>query len=92
MGANLTNNGLIQGQGYGSINFNGTGIIAGSNSITIPTMVVNGSYEIGTTITLTTNTPIFNGTLTFDLANTNQIDPSIGSRDGVILQRQSERH
>ena len=73
MGANLTNNGLIQGQGYGSINFNGTGIIAGTNAITIPTMVVNGSYEIGTTITLTTNTPIFNGTLTFDLANTNQI-------------------
>jgi hypothetical protein len=73
IGANLTNNGLIQGQGYGSINFNGTGIIAGSNAITIPTMVVNGSYEIGTTITLTTNTPIFNGTLTFDLANTNQI-------------------
>ncbi len=73
MGANLTNNGLIQGQGYGSINFNGMGIIAGTNAITIPTMVVNGSYEIGTTITLTTNTPIFNGTLTFDLANTNQI-------------------
>jgi hypothetical protein len=73
MGANLTNNGLIQGQGYGSINFNGSGVIAGSNAITIPTMVVNGSYEIGTTVTLTTNTPIFNGTLTFDLANTNQI-------------------
>jgi hypothetical protein len=73
MGANLTNNGLIQGQGYGSINFNGTGVIAGSNAITIPTMVVYGSYEIGTTITLTTNTPTFNGTLTFDLAKTNQI-------------------
>jgi hypothetical protein len=73
MGANLTNNGLIQGQGYGSINFNGTGTIAGSNAITIPTMVVNGTYEIGTTITLTTNTPIFNGTLVFDIAKTNQI-------------------
>lgn len=73
MGANLTNNGLIQGQGYGSINFNGTGVIAGSNTITIPTMVVNGTYEIGTTIVLTTNTPTFNGTLVFDVANTNQI-------------------
>jgi hypothetical protein len=73
LGANLTNNGLIQGQGYGSMNFNGTGVIAGSNTITIPTMVVNGTYEIGTTIVLTTNTPTFNGTLVFDLANTNQI-------------------
>jgi hypothetical protein len=73
MGSNLTNNGLIRGQDYGSINFNGTGIIAGSNAITIPTMVVNGTYEIGTTITLTTNTPIFNGTLMFDIAKTNQI-------------------
>lgn len=73
VGGNLTNNGFIYGTGYGSINFNGTGTIAGSNAITIPTMVVNGTYEIGTTITLTTNTPIFNGTLVFDLANTNQI-------------------
>ena len=73
IGGSLTNNGLIYGTGYGSINFNGTGTIAGSNAITIPTMVVNGSYGIGTTITLSTNTPIFNGTLTFDLANTNQI-------------------
>jgi hypothetical protein len=73
IGGSLTNNGLIYGVGYGSINFNGSGVIAGSNAITIPTMVVNGSYEIGTTVTLTTNTPIFNGTLTFDLANTNQI-------------------
>jgi hypothetical protein len=73
LGASLTNNGLIQGQDYGSINFNGTGTIAGSNAITIPTMVVNGTYEIGNTITLTTNTPIFNGTLVFDLANTSQI-------------------
>ena len=30
-------------------------------------------YEVGTTIILTTNTPGFNGTLVFDLANTNQI-------------------
>jgi hypothetical protein len=69
----LTNNGLIYGSAYGSINFNGTGIIGGSNALTIPTMVVNGIYEVGTTIILTTNTPGFNGTLVFDLANTNQI-------------------
>ncbi len=69
----LTNNGLIYGTGYASINFNGTGSIAGSNALTMPTMVVNGTYNIDTPITLTTNTPGLNGTLVFDLANTNQI-------------------
>jgi hypothetical protein len=69
----LTNNGLIFGTAYASINFNGTGNIAGSNVLTIPTMVVNGTYNIDTPITLTTNTPGLNGTLVFDLANTNQI-------------------
>ena len=39
---NLTNNGTIFGTGYGSISFNGTGIITGSKPITIPTMTVNG--------------------------------------------------
>jgi hypothetical protein len=73
LGENLTNNGLIVGKGFGSISFDGTGIITGSRPITIPTMTVNGTYEIGDTITLTTNTPTLNGTLVFDLANTNQI-------------------
>jgi hypothetical protein len=69
----LTNNGSIFGAGYGSISFDGTGIITGSNSLTIPTITVNGTYTIGTTITLTTNTPTLHGTLVFDLAKTNQI-------------------
>jgi hypothetical protein len=69
----LTNNGLVYGISYASINFNGTGSISGSNALTIPTMVVNGTYNIDTPITLTTNTPGLNGTLVFDLANTNQI-------------------
>ena len=69
----LTNNGLVYGIAYGSINFNGTGSITGSNALTIPTMVVNGTYNIGTSIVLTTNTLGLNGTLVFDLANTNQI-------------------
>jgi hypothetical protein len=73
LNGNLTNNGTILGTGYGSIIFNGTGIITGSKAITIPTMTVNGTYTIGTTITLTTNTPTLNGTLVFDLARTNQI-------------------
>jgi len=73
IGGNLTNNGSIFGSGYGSISFDGTGIIAGSNALTIPTITVNGAYTIGTTITLITNTPTLNGTLVFDLARTNQI-------------------
>ena len=73
IGGSLTNNGTIVGKGYGSIAFNGTGFIAGSKSIKIPTMTVNGAYTIATTITLTTNTPTLNGTLVFDLARTNQI-------------------
>ena len=73
IGGSLTNNGLIVGTGYGSISFDGTGVIAGSKAITIPTMSVNGSYAIDDTITLTTNTPIYTGTLVFDLAQTNQI-------------------
>ncbi len=72
IGGNLTNNGLIDGTGYASISFNGTGNIAG-NAITIPTLTVNGTYTIGTTITLTTNTPTLNGTLVFDIAKTNKI-------------------
>ena len=66
VGGNLTNNGAIYGNGYGSISFNGTGVIAGSNALTIPTMSVNGTYAIDDTITLTTNTPTLNGTLVFD--------------------------
>jgi hypothetical protein len=73
IGGNLTNNGSIFGAGYGSISFEGTGVITGTNSLTIPTMTVDGTYTIGTTITLTTNRPTLNGTLVFDLANPKQI-------------------
>jgi hypothetical protein len=72
VGGSLTNNNLIVGKGYGSITFAGDGVIAGK-AIRIPTMTVSGSYLIGTTITLTTNTPTLTGTLTFDLAGTNRI-------------------
>jgi hypothetical protein len=65
----LSNNGAIYGAGYGSITFDGTGAIAGSNALVLPTMTVNGTYTIGTTVTLVTNTPTLNGTLKFDLAN-----------------------
>jgi hypothetical protein len=70
---NLTNNGIISGAGYGSINFYGTGNIAGSKPITIPTLEVDGAYTVGTTITLTTNTPTLYGTLVFDIAHPGQI-------------------
>src|SRR5262249_12701380 len=55
VGRNLTNNGLIVGTGYGCITFEGTGIITGK-PFTIPTFTNNGTYTIGTTITLSTNT------------------------------------
>jgi len=74
IGGSLTNNGTLVGKGYGSISFDGTGLITGSKAIKIPTLTVNGTYTIGTTITLTTNTPTLNGTLVFDLANTNRIN------------------
>jgi hypothetical protein len=73
VGGSLTNNGAIYGIGYASIFFNGTGSIAGSNTITIPTMTIDGTYAIDNTVILTTNNADFFGTLVFDLANTNQI-------------------
>ena len=73
IGGGLTNDGSVFGKGFGSISFDGTGVIAGSNALTIPTMTVTGTYAIDDTITLTTNTPIYTGTLVFDLAQTNQI-------------------
>jgi hypothetical protein len=42
-------------------------------------MVINGTYEIADTITLTTNAPTINGTVVFDLANTNQIVLNAGT-------------
>ena len=73
VGGSFTNFGTIKSAGYGSISFDGTGTIAGSKALKIPTMTVNGTYTIADNITLTTNTPSFNGTLIFDLANTNKI-------------------
>jgi hypothetical protein len=72
VGGSFTNNGTIKSKGYGSITFNGAGSIAGK-PFQIKTISINGTYAIGATITLTTNTPTLNGTLIFDLANTNQM-------------------
>ena len=72
VGGSLANHGTIKGKGYGSIAFNGTGAITGS-PFKIPTLTVNGTTTIGTTITLSTNTPTLNGTLVFDIANPQQI-------------------
>ncbi|HVU07543.1 MAG TPA: hypothetical protein VHG89_03260 [Verrucomicrobiae bacterium] len=80
VGGNFTNNGIVGfGTNYGSIDFTGTGVIAGSNAITMPTMTIDGNYEIADTITLTTNYPVINGTIVFDLANTNQIILNAGT-------------
>jgi hypothetical protein len=73
VGGGLTNNGAIAGVGYGRIIFNGAGSIAGSNILTVPTIRIDGTYAIDDTIILTTNNADFNGTLVFDLLNTNQI-------------------
>ena len=73
IGGNLTNNGAIFGIGYASLFLNGTGSIAGSNTITIPTITIDGTYAIANTVMLTTNNANLYGTVVFDLANTNQI-------------------
>jgi hypothetical protein len=83
VGGGLTNNGAIITKGYGSISFNGAGSIAGK-PFSLPTMVVNGNYTIGTTITLYTNTPTLDGTLTFDIADTNQIVFKTGSTNFTL--------
>jgi hypothetical protein len=83
VGGSLTNNGAIISKGYGSISFNGAGSIAGQ-PFSLPTMVVNGNYTIGTTITLYTNTPTLNGTLTFDIADTNKINYITGSTNKTL--------
>lgn len=78
---NMTNNGgVIKGVKYASINFNGTGVVTGT-SINVPTLIINGTYQIATTINLATNTPTLNGTLVFDLANPGQfvLNPNAGS-------------
>ncbi|HEY4416716.1 MAG TPA: hypothetical protein VGO57_13585 [Verrucomicrobiae bacterium] len=82
---NLTNNGgAVSGIAYASINFNGAGIITGT-PINIPTLTVNGTYQIGATINLATNTPTLNGTLVFDLANPGQITLSPNAGSGPTL-------
>lgn len=73
VGGSVTNNGAIYGNGYGSITFSNAGVIAGSNTLKIPTMTVSGTYAINDSIILTTNTPTLLGTLVFDLAQTNMI-------------------
>jgi hypothetical protein len=82
VGGNLTNNGAIFGGGYGSISFEGTGVIAGTNALQIPTITVDGTYAIGTTVILTTNTPTLNGTLVFDIADLHQL--TLSSNIGTL--------
>jgi hypothetical protein len=83
IGGNLTNNGNIGfGTNYGSVTFSGTGtnfgstnygtgVITGSNAIFMPTMTIDGTYTIADTINLLTNYPTVNGTVVFDIGNTN---------------------
>lgn len=80
VGGNLTNNGIVGfGTNYGLVDFSGTGVIAGSNVMYMPTMTIDGNYKILDTINLTTNYPAINGTVVFDLANTNQIVLNAGT-------------
>src|SRR5262249_8786362 len=72
IGGSLTNLGVISGTGHGSIAFDGTGIITGK-PLKLPTIAINGTYRIGTTVSLTNNSPMLNGTLIFDIATTNQL-------------------
>jgi hypothetical protein len=83
IGGNFTNNGLVGfGTNYGMIDFSGTGtnfgstsfgtgVITGSNALYMPTMQIDGTYTIADTINLLTNYPTVNGTVVFDIGNTN---------------------
>jgi len=73
VGGSLTNDGAVYGISYGAFFLNGTGSIGGSNTLTVPTLTINGSYTVADSIVLTTNNANLNGTLIFDLANTNTI-------------------
>jgi hypothetical protein len=73
VGGSLTNNGFFHSSGWGCINLNGQGIIGGSNLLFLPTITIAGSYAVDNSILLYTNTPTLAGTVTFDLARTNQI-------------------
>ena len=79
---NFTNNGIVGfGKSYGNITFTGNGVIGGdkTNIFTLPTITINGTNEVADTITLTTNYPTVNGTMVFDLANSNQIILNAGT-------------
>lgn len=83
VGGNFTNNGRVGfGTNYGSVTFSGTGanfgstnygtgVITGSNAIFMPTMTIDGTYTVSDTINLLTNYPTVNGTVVFDIGNTN---------------------
>jgi hypothetical protein len=83
VGGNFTNDGRVGfGTNYGGIIFSGTGtnfgstnygagVIAGSNAVFMPAMTIDGTYTIADTVNLLTNYPIVNGTVVFDIGNTN---------------------
>jgi hypothetical protein len=80
VGGNLTNDGIIGfGTNYGSITMYGNGVIAGTNAMYMPTLFIDGTDEVMDTVNLTTNYPTVNGTLVFDLANTNEITLDAGT-------------
>jgi hypothetical protein len=82
IGGNFTNNGSVFGAGYGSISFEGTGVIGGTNVLKTPTLTIDGTYAIGTTVVLTTNTPTLHGTLVFDIAHLHQL--TLSSNIGTL--------
>jgi hypothetical protein len=65
----LTNMGTMSGANYAGITFVGTGRLAGASGISMQAMVVNGTYEVATPITVSTNL-VLNGTLIVDVKNT----------------------
>jgi hypothetical protein len=73
IGGSLTNDGAVYGTNWGTFFLNGSGSIGGSNTLTVPYLTINGSYTLADSIVLKTNNANLNGTLIFDLANTNNI-------------------
>lgn len=67
----VTNEGTMSGSS-GGITCAGTGTLVGSAGISIPHLMVSGTYTLGTTVTVA-NTPTLSGTLIMDIGQSYQL-------------------
>jgi hypothetical protein len=72
----------MTGTAYGGVAFDGTSILAGSNGVFMPQMIVAGTIVIDTTVDVSTNIEL-NGTLIFDV-NTSSPSNTLVYGNGLI--------